>query len=127
MRLSLVPVAIALSVVAAACGAGGPTASPTPTPAPTLTDAQVLWCSRHDVTGLAGISDMDNAVIKAADALGIAVPSSIVSADSTFAFVNMTGNNEMLNTLPEGWMDDFYAWRTTADYARACIAAFELK
>ena len=114
MRVSLVSAALVLAVAAAACGSS-------------LTDAQALWCSGHDMTGLMGISNTDNLVLRAADSLGIEAPGSITRADSVYAFANMSGSIDLLDTLDAGVWDELDAWRTTADYARACVAAFELR
>lgn len=86
-----------------------------------LSDAQRLWCEGHDMTQSYTFGDNDDRVLQAAEDLGIAVPEVLTSANNTFHLWNAGGGGNP----PEGWPDALDAWRKTADYARACIAAFD--
>jgi hypothetical protein len=111
-----IPLVIAL---VAACG-GTPTA--------TMSDAQLLWCGEHNMTPIQSIGSfagtVDNAVLEAARKLGITIPPDIETADTIFIGNNLTGDDQSLNSLPD-WVSAMKAWAKTADYARACIAAFD--
>ena len=116
MMMAKGSVLASMLLVVVACGAS-------------LTDAQKLWCGAHDMTPLLSIGSfsdsVDDAVLQAASKLGIAVPDVLKEANSVFAMANLTGQFD--GSTPEGWPDAMKTWRTTGDYARACIAAFDSK
>ena len=117
-RLLSITTALALSI--AGCGSSV-----------SLTDAQLIWCGKHNMTPLAGfaaagVSDtVDDAVISAAKGLKIQVPAIVLEADSIFIARNLDAGAPF--NPPTGWPDAMKQWQTTADYARACIAAYDLK
>jgi hypothetical protein len=94
---------------------------------PALSDAARIWCLEHDTTSPnpALVGAGDDAVLQAADALGIEVPPEVEAANRAFLLYQM--GNDDLSGVPEGWTDVRDQWRTTADYARACSAAFEAR
>ncbi len=117
--------AFLLTVSLGACAA----AAPTPTP---LTAFQKAWCAQHDMTPtvLSGISNLDeatldDAVIEVAQQLHLTVPATVLTANSTYESINLTGNTALFDSMPRTWPDDYKAWKLTPDYARACVAAFD--
>jgi len=98
-----------------------------------LTDAQRLWCQSHDMTqndsavAIGFASPSDDTVLEAAETLGIEVPAEIAQANAVFGLLNAGADTSVANDIPEGWPDVLDAWRTTSDYARACVAAFEAR
>jgi hypothetical protein len=100
---------------------------------PRLSDAQSVWCQQHQMTPLSAITILgpsafvDDAVLKAAEHLGITVPAEISKADSIFGLENSLGDPNLMNGLPTDWTDVMDTWMKTSDYARACIAAFEAR
>lgn len=85
-----------------------------------LTDAQRVWCRSHDMSQPTYFGTNDGVVIKAAESLNIAVPDSIRFANAYFENAGRPTPD-----LPQGWPAALDQWRTTSDYARACVAAFE--
>jgi hypothetical protein len=92
--------------------------------APSMSDAAKIWCAKHDGTTLAVAGGYDDLVLQAADKLNIKVPDKLKAANAYFSLWNMTGNPPP-GDIPDGWYNEQQAWRQTADYARACVAAFE--
>ncbi len=127
--------AAAIAVCLDACGAVG--LGPTPTPMPSLTESQVTWCRHHDMTPLISIGAMrdfeGNEVLDAAHDLGVPIPQVIQDADAYFAISNVSAGigkamaDKAGNGFIEGWSDALDQWRTTPDYARACLAVLELR
>jgi hypothetical protein len=113
-----------LTVSLGACAA----AAPTPTP---LTAFQKAWCAQHDMTPvvLSGITSfnatLDDAVIEVAQQLHLTVPATVLTANSTFGSINLSGDTSLFDSTPPTWPDDYKAWKLTPDYARACVAAFD--
>ena len=126
-------IAAALAVCLGACGALG--LGSTSTPPPSLAASQAEWCSRHDMTPLIVIGATrafeGNEVLEAGQALGVPVPQVILDADTFFTLSNVSPglgkamSDKAGDGFIDGWPDALAQWRTTPDYARACIAALE--
>jgi hypothetical protein len=97
-------------------------------PSPTMSDAQLLWCDKHNMTPLVSIGAFSgkegSEVLQDARKLGLTIPPDIDKADGIFATMNLTNDSNLANTLPD-WNAAMKVWVQTPDYARACVAAFE--
>ena len=72
-------------------------------------------------------------MLEAARNLGIAIPQVIQDADTYFALSNVSAGmgKAMAEKAGDGFLKSWPValdqWRTTPDYARACIAVYELR
>ena len=109
-------VALALT----ACGGGGAGAD-----GAGLSDAQRVWCSDHDLEREEGGNYGDGAVVEAALTLGLAIPDSLTTTlDLLKAFDR--GEAISASDVQASYSEaDLREWRTTSDYERACLAAYE--
>ena len=92
-----------------------------------LTDAQVAWCRSHDATAnIFSSGDQDNAVLVTAKNLGITVPQAVLDSEAFTRAMNLGLNPPEPAPSPgQDYGTVMASWRKSADYARACIAAFD--
>lgn len=97
-------VAVLVSVALVGCG-------------PSLTEEQRAWC--HDNDHLSPTTRV-NLLVNAALKLDLAVPDKVVEGDDLARSPVGDGGRR-----PEGYQPALDQWRSTEDYARACVAAFD--
>ena len=89
-----------------------------------LTDAQRVWCLDHDLENDGTGNYGDSAVVIAAQRLDISIPESVETTEILQEF-ERGGSSRTASDIPPNYMADLEQWRTTGDYARACVAAYE--
>ena len=115
--------AFALTLLMTACGGGGGGGGGNGGESAGLTDAQRVWCSDHDLERQEGGNYGDGAVVEAAVTLGLAVPDSISEG---LELLKAFSRGESVDGPDDTAMAaDLQEWRATADYARACVAAYD--
>lgn len=99
-----------------------------------LTDAARIWCLEHDYNANHGGADHDDydLVAEAAMSLDIPVPKPLLDYNNGFWFASHT---EWAELIPEDIVSAYFdwdlsggraEWRSSDEYARACMAAYEL-
>ena len=99
---------------------------------PVLSDSQRLWCRTYGhvtnetlslISELAGQAEPvhDNLVAAAAVGLDVSVPPALIARDSAVR------SDSLVDSAGNDWEEQLEQWRGTGDYARVCIAAYQLR